>query len=145
MLLAGQRPLTLRDCCLCYDTVNKASRMESTSRLGYIHASGQTAEEQRAKDKDGWLKGRENHVTAKGLGAPIRLISFGGMTWAVVLPSRTLNCQSNYHSVVFVNTASFSIPYRAVPKSLIFTVLVRVGRAMFQAGSKDVRLLKMRR
>jgi hypothetical protein len=53
---------------LCQDTVNKASRMESTGRPGCIHASEQTAQELRALGKDRWLKSRDDHVTAKGFG-----------------------------------------------------------------------------
>jgi Adenylate and Guanylate cyclase catalytic domain len=42
--------------------------MESTGQPGCIHVSEQTAHELRAQGKHRWLKQREGHVTAKGLG-----------------------------------------------------------------------------
>jgi hypothetical protein len=42
--------------------------MESTGRPGRIQASEQTALELQAKGKHRWVKAREDHVSAKGLG-----------------------------------------------------------------------------
>lgn len=50
------------------DTVNVASRMESTGQAGRIQVSQETADELVAKGKKSWLKMREDKVNAKGKG-----------------------------------------------------------------------------
>eukprot|EP00934_Nitzschia_sp_Nitz4_P000129 Nitzschia sp. Nitz4//scaffold16_size188269//96486//104413//NITZ4_001795-RA/size188269-snap-gene-0.143-mRNA-1//-1//CDS//3329538529//129//frame0 len=50
------------------DTVNTASRMESTGQIGRIQASQATADELRNHDKGHWLEKREDLVEVKGKG-----------------------------------------------------------------------------
>jgi class 3 adenylate cyclase len=50
------------------DTVNTASRMESTGEKGQIQLSQTTAEELMARGKGHWLVPRQNKVVAKGKG-----------------------------------------------------------------------------
>ncbi|KAL7558743.1 hypothetical protein ACA910_010899 [Epithemia clementina (nom. ined.)] len=50
------------------DTMNTASRMESTGEKGRIHVSQDTADVLRAMGKGHWLKQREGQVFAKGKG-----------------------------------------------------------------------------
>ena len=50
------------------DTVNTASRMESTGMPGRIHVSSATAEELSRKGKSMWLRPREEFVNVKGKG-----------------------------------------------------------------------------
>jgi HPt (histidine-containing phosphotransfer) domain-containing protein len=63
------------------DTVNTASRMESTGRPGWIHASEQTAAELIAQGKHRWLNAREDQVVAKGKGEL--------STYWIVMPKRS--------------------------------------------------------
>ena len=50
------------------DTVNTASRTESTGMGGRIHITDATANELISKGKAHWLKGRQEKVIAKGKG-----------------------------------------------------------------------------
>lgn len=50
------------------DTINTASRMESTGQAGKIQLSEETAELLRIDNKGSWLKMREDKVAAKGKG-----------------------------------------------------------------------------
>ncbi|CAB9511379.1 Receptor-type guanylate cyclase gcy [Seminavis robusta] len=50
------------------DTVNTASRMESTGQAGRIHASQSTADELIAQGKSNWVSARDHTVKAKGKG-----------------------------------------------------------------------------
>lgn len=50
------------------DTINTASRMESTGQAGKIQLSEETAELLRIDNKGGWLTMREDKVAAKGKG-----------------------------------------------------------------------------
>jgi len=50
------------------DTVNTASRMESSSRPGQIHISEETADEIRKFGKSEWIIPRSDKVEAKGKG-----------------------------------------------------------------------------
>ena len=50
------------------DTVNTASRMESTGMIGRIQVSAETADELIAKGKVHWLKPRADKIVAKGKG-----------------------------------------------------------------------------
>ena len=50
------------------DTVNTASRMESTGQKGRIHISQSTANALKEAGKGHWLKQRKNMVEAKGKG-----------------------------------------------------------------------------
>lgn len=49
-------------------TINTASRIESTGKIGMIHASEQTADLLMRCGKKDWVRRREDKVTAKGLG-----------------------------------------------------------------------------
>ena len=51
------------------DTMNTASRIESTGRKGRIHVSQACADQLIAKGRSSWLVPREDVVTAKGKGA----------------------------------------------------------------------------
>ena len=60
------------------DTMNVASRMESTSKSGFIQASKESAELISQAGKGNWLKKREERVSAKGKGDLVSwLISSG--------------------------------------------------------------------
>ncbi|CAB9502749.1 Receptor-type guanylate cyclase gcy [Seminavis robusta] len=50
------------------DTVNTASRIETTGKPGRIHASKTTADILMKHGKESWLQRRENKITAKGKG-----------------------------------------------------------------------------
>ena len=50
------------------DTVNTASRMETTGQPGRIHASQTTADELISSGKSDWLEAREEEIVAKGKG-----------------------------------------------------------------------------
>ena len=50
------------------DTVNTASRMETTGQPGRIHASQTTADELISSGKGDWLEAREEEIVAKGKG-----------------------------------------------------------------------------
>ena len=50
------------------DTINTASRMESTGVKDKIQVSEETADELRMKGYESWLRPREDHVLAKGKG-----------------------------------------------------------------------------
>jgi len=50
------------------DTVNTASRMETTSRVSHIQISNTTAELLRKEGKGKWVKAREDKVAVKGKG-----------------------------------------------------------------------------
>lgn len=57
------------------DTVNTASRMESTGVKGRIQCSQSTAESLAIAGKEHWVRAREDTVTAKGKGVlKVRLI-----------------------------------------------------------------------
>lgn len=51
------------------DSVNTASRMESTGEPGRVQVSEETAQELRSKGKEQWLTARRDKVTAKGKGS----------------------------------------------------------------------------
>lgn len=50
------------------DTVNTASRMESTGRKGFVHVSQETTDLLVASGKQSWVTKREDLVEAKGKG-----------------------------------------------------------------------------
>lgn len=92
------------------DTVNTASRMESTGQPGRIHVSKQTADELCAKGKDLWVRPRQDKVLAKGKG---ELQTF----WVTVSSeSSQLGTESQRSSKSSTN--SFSSSYLKIPSGL---------------------------